>query len=408
MLYLPKKMMKNARSFLNTSGSWKWSFIVALLVSTLTLTACSDKSVSDKSSTKSGHDAATEAQQGSTKPSKVEAEKAGAAKAGKPALTVVLAQAKAMELSASLPANGAVAAWQEASIGAEVGGLKLTAVNVNIGDFVKKGQVLATLSPTSVQIDIASLKAQIAEAEANLADAKANAERARQLDQTGAISAQQIAQFVTAEKTAQARLDAARARVKADELRLSNTKVVASDSGVISARSATLGAVLQPGQELFRLIRQSRLEWRGEVTSSELSQIRVGQTVLIDAPDLSQIRGKVRIISPTVDVQTRNALVYVDLPADSSLKAGMLVRGQFELGRIHALTVPQTALLRRDGFSYLFVLDGADRVRQVKVEVGQRSGDRIEILKGLLPATKFVSAGVGFLADGDLVRVETN
>ena len=327
-------------------------------------------------------------------------------KAGKPALTVTTASAKSMELSQGLAANGLVAPWQEASVGAEVGGLKLTEVNVNVGDVVRKGQVLASLSPSSVQIDLINLKAQVAEAEANLADAKANAERGRQLDQTGAISAQQVAQFFTAEKTAQARLDAARSRIKAEELRLSYTKVLASDAGVISARTATLGAVVQPGQELFRLIRQGRLEWRGEITASELSQIKVGQSVLVDAPDLTQVRGKIRMIAPTVDAQTRNALIYVDLPSSGALKSGMLVKGMFELGRSNALTVPQSAISRRDGFSNLFVMESADRVKLVKVETGQRIGDRIEIVKGLAASAQFVVNGVGFLNDGDLVRVQ--
>jgi RND family efflux transporter MFP subunit len=249
------------------------------------------------------------------------------------------------------------------------------------------------------------LKAQRAEAEASLADAKANAERARQLEQSGAMSAQQIAQFYTAEKTAQARLDSAKARIRAEELRLSHTKVLASDAGVISARSATLGAVVQPGQELFRLIRQGRLEWRGEITSSELSQVRVGQSALIDAPDLTQVRGKVRMVAPTVDAQTRNALVYVDLPPSAVLKAGMSVKGVFELGRASAQTVPQSALLRRDGFAYLYVMEGADRVKLTKVELGRRAGERIEIAKGLAPNARFVVSGVGFLNDGDLVKV---
>lgn len=366
----------------------------------LALAACGDKGTGGE------HKAGSEAAKSGAAPAGAPlAARDAAAKGPKPALTVSIERPRAMTLGRSLSANGVMAPWQEASIGAEVGGLKLTAVNVNVGDTVRKGQVLATLSPTAVQIDMMNLKAQIAEAEATLADARANAERARQLDQTGAISAQQIAQFVTAEKTAQARLEAARARLQSEELRLANTRILASDAGVISARTATLGAVVQPGQELFRMIRQGRLEWRGEVTGAELPRIRIGQAVALEAPDGSAVRGKVRMLAPVVDAQTRNALVYVDVPSGSSLKAGMLVKGAFDLGQGQALTVPQSALLRRDGFSYLYLLEGADRVRLVKVETGQRSGDRIEISKGLAPEAGFVRSGVGFLNDGDLVRV---
>jgi HlyD family secretion protein len=79
----------------------------------------------------------------------------------------------------------------------------------------------------------------------------------------------------------------------------------------------------------------------------------------------------------------------------------------FELGRTSAQTVPQSALLRRDGFAYLYVMEGADRVKLTKVELGQRAGERIEISKGLSPNAKFVLSGVGFLNDGDLVKVLT-
>ena len=377
--------------------------LAALLASALSLASCGNKDKAADPAVKEGNVVAAK---DAVKNTGKETSKDSGKDSGKPAMTVTIAVAKSMEFSQGLSANGLVAPWQEASVGAEVGGLKLTEVNVNVGDVVRKGQVLATLSPTSVQIDLINFKAQLAEAEANLAEAKLNAERGRQLDQTGAISAQQIAQFLTAEKTAQARLDAARSRIKAEELRLSHTKVLASDAGVISARAATLGAVVQPGQELFRLIRQGRLEWRGEITASELSQIKVGQSVLVDAPDLSQVRGKIRMIAPTVDSQTRNALIYVDLPNGAPLKSGMLVKGLFELGRSTALTVPQSALLRRDGFSYLFVMESADRVKMVKVDTGQRLGDRIEIAKGLETSAKFVVNGVGFLNDGDLVRVQ--
>jgi HlyD family secretion protein len=141
----------------------------------------------------------------------------------KPALTVNLTSPVTTEWPYTLSANGNVSAWQEASVGADVGGLRLAEVLVGVGDSVKRGQVLARLAETNVQVDLAQQRASIAEAEATLADARANAERARQLDQTGAISAQQIQQLLTAERTAEARLELARARLRADQIRLDNT-----------------------------------------------------------------------------------------------------------------------------------------------------------------------------------------
>ena len=323
----------------------------------------------------------------------------------RPALTVSTAQPQRTAVPVRLAANGNVAAWQEASIGAESNGLRLTDVRVNVGDVVKAGQVLATFSAETVQADVAQMRASLLEAQANAAEAAANAERARSLQATGALSQQQIQQYTTAEKTAQARVEAAKATLNAQQLRLKYTQVVAPDSGVISARTATVGAVVGAGTELFRMVRKGRLEWRAEVTSTELRRIQPGAKVSVTAASGATAEGTVRMVAPTVDPQTRNALVYVDLPANSDFRAGMFARGEFALGQSEALTVPQEALVVRDGFSYVFVVGGDQRVQMRKVQTGRRVADRVEVTSGLEANASVAVRGAGFLNDGDLVRV---
>ena len=323
----------------------------------------------------------------------------------KPALTVVTTQAQANNLPLRISANGNVAAWQEAIIGAESNGLRLSEVRVNVGDVVKQGQVLATFTADTAQADLAQVRAEVAEAEATLAEATANADRARKLQPSGVMSAQQISQYLTAERTAQARLEAQRANVQVKQLRLQQTEVRAPDHGVISSRSATVGAVLAGGQELFRMIRQGRLEWRAEVSASELSMLKPGMSVSITSSNGKAIKGTVRKIAPTVDAQTRNGLVFVDLLTPDTIKAGMFARGDFEIGNSRGLTLPQSAVQLRDGFSYVLRVDADSKVSETKVETGRRIGDRIEIISGLDPSMRVVAAGGGFLADGDTVRV---
>ncbi|VTU28596.1 Multidrug resistance protein MdtE precursor [Variovorax sp. PBL-H6] len=326
----------------------------------------------------------------------------------RPALTVTVAKPETSELTITLAANGNVAAWQEASIGSESTGLRLAEVRVNVGDAVKKGQVLATFSQETVQADVAQARASLAEARATAADAAGNAARARTLQATGALSQQQINQYQTAEQTAKARVEAAQAVLAAQQVRGRNTQVLAPDDGVISSRTATVGSVLGAGTELFRLIRQGRLEWRAEVTSAELSRVAVGTPAVITSASGAQVSGTVRSIAPTVDPQTRNALVYVDLPGlqqTSVVKAGMFARGEFQLGHSNALTVPQAAVVPRDGFNHLLLLQPDNRVAQLKVETGRRVGDRIEITTRLPADARIVVQGAGFLNDGDLVRV---
>ena len=323
----------------------------------------------------------------------------------RPALTVSTAQPQRTAVPVRLAANGNVAAWQEASIGAESNGLRLTDVRVNVGDVVKAGQVLATFSAETVQADVAQVRASLLEAQANAAEAAANADRARALQATGALSQQQIQQFTTAEKTAQARVEAAQATLNAQQLRLKYTQVVAPDSGVISARTATVGAVVGAGTELFRMVRKGRLEWRAEVTSTELRRIAPGAKVSVTAASGATAEGTVRMVAPTVDPQTRNALVYVDLPPTPDFRAGMFARGEFALGSSDALTIPQEALVVRDGFTYVFVVGPQQRVQQRKVQTGRRIADRVEILSGLEADMSVAVRGAGFLNDGDLVRV---
>lgn len=325
--------------------------------------------------------------------------------APKPALTVTVTQAQRATLATAVAANGNVAAWQEASVGSEGAGWRLAEVRVNVGDVVKKGQVLATFAADMPQADLAQSRAGVAEAEAALAEASANAQRARELQTTGALSAQQINQYLTAERTAQARLDALRAAARVQQIRLSQTQVLAPDNGVISARNATVGAVVGAGQELFRLIRGGRLEWRAEVAATDLAQIKRGQTVRVTPSGGVPVTGQVRMVAPTVDPATRNGIVYVDLPQPGAARAGMFARGEFETGSTPALTLPQTALLMRDGFAWVFKVGADNKVQQAKVSVGRRVGDRVEVTSGLDPAAKVVASGGGFLADGDLVRV---
>lgn len=323
----------------------------------------------------------------------------------KPALTVNLVTPQTQEWSAQITANGSIAAWQEAIIGAEIGGLRLDEVAVNVGDRVKRGQVLARMQRDVVEAELAQSRASLNEAEAALLEAKTNADRARKIENSGAFSAQQVDRYLTGEATSAARVEVLKAKLRADQLRLDKTVVRAPDDGTISARSATLGAVLQPGQELFRLIRQDRLEWRAELPAADLARVKPGMTAQVFPASGEPVAATVRALAPTVDPKTRNALVYADIKLRGDARPGMFARGEIRLGSQKLLTLPQGAVLLRDGFAYAFKLGADMRVVQTKLTLGRRQGDLVEISSGLEAGSQVVASGVGFLADGDLVRV---
>lgn len=322
-----------------------------------------------------------------------------------PVLTVSTVRPEPMGMSRAISANGNVMAWQEASIGAEAEGVRLIEVHVNVGDAVKRGQLLARLSPDAIEVSLERSRAAVKEADAAFADAAAYALRAKALQDSGALSEQQIQQILNAERAALARLEAAQAGEKAERLRLRHTEVFAPDDGVISSRSATVGAVVPAGQELFRLIRGGRLEWRAEVASADMAKLRPGQIARIRLPGGSIVEGRLRALGPVIELQTRNGIAYVDLPPGAIARAGMFARGEFTLGVQQAMTLPQSAVQTRNGSSHVMVVGDDFRVARRMVTTGRRDGNSVEIVDGIKPADRVVVAGAAFLGDGDLVRV---
>ena len=358
--------------------------------------------------------AACGAKEGDTPPAAGAAAPASAASAPRAALTVQVVAPQRQHWPRQIAVNGNIAAWQEASIGADVAGLRLLELRANVGDQVKKGQVLATFDAAPVQQEQAQARASLAEAEAAYADARGNAERARAVQASGALSQQQIQQYTTAEKTARARVEAAKAVLASHSLRLRNTQVTAPDDGVISARAATVGQVVGAGTELFRMVRRGRLEWRAQVMAEDLPALRPGQRAQLMLPARAAdggagpgiaVTGTVRQLAPTVDAATRYALVYVDLPPGSAARAGMFASGHFELDADEALAVPQEAVFMRDGLAHLAVLQPDQRVRLLRVQTGRLRDGQIEIASELPADAQVVTRGAGFLNDGDLVRV---
>jgi RND family efflux transporter MFP subunit len=311
-----------------------------------------------------------------------------------PALTVSTAGPRRLVWPETLAASGAVAPWQEASIGAQIGGYRLIDVRVNVGDHVRKGQLLARFDPALLEADEAQLQASFDQAEANR-------RRAESLGSGGVLSAQDLLQARTLAKTAAAQL-------ASKQLQLRYTAVLAPDDGTISSRTATLGAVAAVGQELFRLIRQNRLEWRGELTAQQLAQIRPGQQIMLSLPDGTAATARVRQIAPGLDPQSRLGVVYADITPGSHARAGMYADGRVVLRTAPALAVPAESVVIRDGRSYVATVTavaGVPRVQMQPVTVGRRQGGDAEVTQGLGPLDRVIVQGAGFLNDGDVVRL---
>jgi RND family efflux transporter MFP subunit len=310
------------------------------------------------------------------------------------ALTVTETIVSEKEWPETIKASGAVFAWQEAIIGTEISGQRLIKVIADVGDIVKKGDLLA-------QFNIEILDAEFEELKANWVTAEENRKRAVSLKGSGAISDQAIEDYINKAKVSKAQMDA-------KALQLKYADIVSPDDGIISARNATLGAVGGVGDELFRLIRQNRLEWRGELTPEQSARVVQGQQVFLYLPNDKKTEGKIRQISPSFNPETRMTTIFVDIIKGSSARAGMYIEGEIILGKQTSLSIPVKSIVIRDGHNYIFSLENhmsGKIVRQHEVRVGQIRGDEAQILSGIIRGDHIVESGAGFLNDGDIVRV---
>lgn len=320
-------------------------------------------------------------------------------------LTVAVVRPVERRWPETVPASGWVKPWHEAVVAAEIGGLRVTEVLVDVGAVVVRGQILARLADDTVRADLRKEEAALATATADLTKAQANAERARKLQGSGALSAEKIADYLFAEEAARAAVRSAEALVEGQTVRLAQTAIRAVDDGVISARSVQLGMVVGSGGKLFRLVRQRRVEWQAEVAARDVAYVRAGMGATIIGPGERRLAGTVRLVAPTINADTGRGLVFVALP-DGPPPIGLHVAGRIELATTPALTVPETALVPRDGFAYVFTVDADRRVRRTRVTTGRREGGEVEIVAGLAGAVDLVRAGGAFLSDGALVRLE--
>lgn len=323
----------------------------------------------------------------------------------KVALTVAVEKVQTSNLPQLIDANGDVKAWEEAVIAAQTSGLRISKVFKDVGDTVSKGEVLAEFSAESVNARVKAQQASVTEAKALLAQAAADMKGADRLKAAGAISQQKYLQLQVARTSAQARLDVARAQLTVENIGSSQTKLRAPDSGVISSKTVVTGLVPAPGQELFKLVRQSRIEWHAQVTAEQLGQVQAGMAAQVASLDGQMLKGTVRSVSPTLDEKTRNGTVIVSIPSDEGLRAGMFAKGSIMLGEGNALTVPESAVVQRDGFGFVFVVDSNNIAKRIQVETGRRENGRIEVKSGLSDAQSVVIKGAGFLKDGDKVGI---
>lgn len=321
------------------------------------------------------------------------------------ALTITTAPVRAEQIVRTVPATGSIFPWQEVIIAAEVGGYRVGAVLVDVGSRVKAGDPLVRLSVDMLEADLESRRAALRSAEAGEVNAAAALRRGEQVSPSGALSAADLDRLKAEHIAAQARVETARADLRTAELRLRYGTVVAPDSGTITSRTVSMGQIVQPGAEMLRMLRQNRVEWRAEVPEAQLPRVKAGQNVQVTGADGIALKGRVRMVAPTVQTTNRTGLVYVDITGGDA-RPGMFARGAIEAGSGPGLLVPISSVVMQDGYSYVFVLKDKNVVERRRVTQAGVQGDSLEVSEGVSAGEIIAVKGAGFLKDGDTVAVE--
>lgn len=348
-------------------------------------------------------------------------------------VSVTVVPAERRTVVERLPVTGTLVPREEIMVGPEIDGYRIVEIFAEEGDRVEKGEVLARLSrdmldtllaqnaanAAKANAAIAQQKAALEQARAQQVEAEASVERARTLSKTGATSQEVLDQRERAVKVTAAQVVAAQESVTAAEaearqiaaardeieVRIARTEIKAPEAGVVSARSARLGAIVLSAnaEPLFRIVKDGAIDLDAEVPESSLPRIREGMKVEVTPAGFdTPFPGTIRLVGAKVDPATRLARVAVALPDDERLRPGAYGRGVVEVARHEGVALPQSAVQFGDDGAFVLVVDG-EIVRRRPVRTGLQGEGYIEIADGLKGGEQVIARAAGFLRDGDRV-----
>lgn len=318
--------------------------------------------------------------------------------------TVTAATVTQTSLRRTVTASGTVSAWEEVPVAAETGGLTAVAVYVDEGSYVRQGQALVQMNDVLLRAQLRQQQAQVQLAEANVARDDAALDRAQQLKERGFLSQASLDTALANQRASNANLAAARATLAETQTQLSQATIRAPVAGLVISRSVTKGQIIAAGTELFRMVRDGRLELDAQVPETELAQVRAGQSATVTSSEAGTTSGTVRIVTPEVNANTRLGLARISLSPGAQLRPGMFARADIDVGDQPANTVPTGAVLYRDNKPGVFSLAADGRVHFQPVVILSRT-DTQTAVTGVNVGARVIVDGAGFLNEGDRVNV---
>lgn len=301
------------------------------------------------------------------------------------------------EVDTTYSAEAVVEAVRQSTVAAQVAG-RIVELRFDVGDTVKRGEVIVRIDERAATQAVAASEAQVTEAQAALANARAQYERSKLLVSQKFISASALDKVEADYKAAQARVSALLASAGQVATERSFTTIVAPYTGVVSARHVELGEMATPGKPLMTGFDPSTLRVVANVPQTQLAAIQAGARVRIEVPSLNQwLDVKELTVVPTADPRTHTSRVRLDLPKTTAgLYPGVFARAHFSVGKAMRLMVPRDAVIHRSELTAVYVVDdkGVPQLRQVRL--GNVTDDRsIEVLAGVKPGERVAIEPIG-------------
>jgi HlyD family secretion protein len=308
------------------------------------------------------------------------------------ARSVAVVQVQPRPMQAGLSASGVLVSREEAAVGSDLSGYRVAHVYVEQGAWVKQGQPL-------VQLDDSLLRAQIAQQTAITEQNQSEARRVNGLDNQGVLSVEQI--------------EARRLQARAQEAALADLKtrqahmtIRAPVAGLVLERSVRPGEIASAGgaTPMFRMARDGLVELNAEVPEDQMAGVRIGDPATVNLPNGATVTGKVRLIDPQVEAQTKLGRVRVAMPVRADLRPGGFGRATFTGASLASTTVPETAVLYNADGASVVVVGSDNHVRVVPVKTGRRAAGYVELAKGPPSGAWVLLRGASFVLPGDLVK----
>jgi HlyD family secretion protein len=303
--------------------------------------------------------------------------------------------------------TGTIEARHELPIGNSGDTQRIVAVDVQVGDRVRRGQLLAQLDDSVLAPQVAQLTAALEQAHAQAALSAAEYKRGVAVGPSGGLSAQDIEKL-----QATSLMDAANIKVVAAQLavmraKLALTRIVAPVDGIILTRNAEVGQIAASGgPALFQIEDGGQVEMIGQVAEQDLADLKVDQAAavyLIGSPQ--PFAGRIWLLGATIDPQSRLGEVRIALMPNPALRPGAFARSTVTLARAERPVLPQTAVMADAGGSYVYVVGRGDQVQRRAVHVGSVVPAGVVIAQGLSGREQVVTMDGGFLHSGEKVSV---